>query len=114
MTAAARVTGGVLVRRAVTAQGDATLLTGPQMYPRCADFDALSTAAALFVLVDGFDGAKVGARLIGGHETVPLLVQNLMHQGDGDRAFTHGGSHPFDASGSHIAHREYTGTAGFQ
>ncbi len=42
-----RVFAGVLIRRAVAAERDATCLTGPQMNPVCTDLHALFAFAAL-------------------------------------------------------------------
>src|SRR5678815_2926894 len=60
MLAAARVLGGVAVRRVVAASGRAALLAGPQMNPGGARLDALF-ALSFRGLSDRLDGADVSA-----------------------------------------------------
>lgn len=64
MIGCAGVFAGVPIRRAVTAQGHAALLTGAEMDPLCADLHALSAFANLR-LFDGRDGVEMRAAAIG-------------------------------------------------
>jgi hypothetical protein len=63
MTDLAGMFAGVPIRRAVTAQGNATLLTGAEMDPLCADLHALSAFANLR-LFDGRDRVEMRAGTI--------------------------------------------------
>jgi hypothetical protein len=60
----ARVFAGVPIRRAVAAQGDTALLTGPEMDPLRADFHALGAFANLRQF-DGPDRVEMSAASIG-------------------------------------------------
>ena len=73
MTGGAGVLTGVPIRRTVTAQGNAALLTGAEMDPLCADLHALSAFGNLR-LFDGRDGVEVATTAIG-HNYFLLLVE---------------------------------------
>jgi len=64
MSGGARVFAGVAIRRAITTEGRAALLTSAEMHPLRSDFHALSAFANLR-LFDGFDRVEMSAASIG-------------------------------------------------
>ena len=73
MTRRVRVFARMLVRRAVAAQGNATLLAGPEMDPLRADFHALSAFGDLGML-HRINGVEMRAAAIG-HNYFVLLFE---------------------------------------
>ena len=71
MSGRARVFAGVLVRRAVAAQGDTALLTGAQMHPFRSDLHALSAFGNLR-LFDGRDRVEMRAAAIAHLRLLPF------------------------------------------
>src|SRR6185436_7664017 len=103
-----RVLRCVLVGGVVTATRPAVFLAGAQMHPPRADLDALLALVALRIL-DVFDGADVGTRT--GWHWNDLLLEGLVHEGNGNRAFTDRRCHSLDVTCSHIADCENAGLA---
>ena len=107
-----RVFGGVAVGRVVATEGGTALLTRSQMHPTPADFHALLAFMALRVL-DGRHRADVVA-CHAGHVAVLSFVENLVDEGDRDRAFADGRRHTFDIAAAHVADREHATQACFE
>jgi hypothetical protein len=87
MPAGVRVFRRVAIRRVVTAQGSAARLARSQMHPTGAYLHALGALAPPCML-DSRNPSDMRARFIS--HRPPLLAQHLVHESDGDRAFTDG------------------------
>jgi hypothetical protein len=87
MPARLRVRAGVAIRRIVTTQGRAAFLTRAQVDPTRMDLHTLLALMALGLFHCG-DSADVDAGRCG-HIRL-LLAQDLVDEGDGDRALTDG------------------------